>query len=216
MRFLFIMFMFCIDGRDIIAQNTVRIFAGLNSSILRVHYNEFNPKLDSSYLLNSYIFLPAVGVDIGFSITDKVSFCTGIGLSMVGSKDYNRDVLVANPDLNIDPNLRISLIKVPLSLQYDLSICKLDAGYSLNYSFRKNQNFLATNSSGLINIYSKYQHLIMLGVRKDWDLLSFTLKYQLWLNPISDTKEYYTNWSEKQTMNVFQITIGYLMTDEGN
>lgn len=211
MRLLFVMFLLCAESANCIAQNTLRIFCGINSSILRVHYSEFSPRLDSNYLLKRYIILPSAGIDIGFSISDKVSFNTGLGLNIVGSKDYNEDVLITNPDLNIDPNLRISILRVPLSIQYDLSICKIDIGYSVNYSFRKNQNFFASNSSGLVNIYSKFQHLLLFGVRRDWGILSLAIAYQLWLNPISNTKQYYNDWTEKQTLRGFQITAGYLL-----
>ncbi len=196
----------------ILSQSGVRVFGGANVTVLSVKYKEFSSALDTQYTLDRPIVLPWLGIDIDFDLNERFKCSSGIGISIMGSKNYSKGIIVV-PGVNIHPDLQVGFIRIPCYISYDLKIASITMGYSLNYSFRKNQNFFASDSLRFVNIYSDFQHAAIVGIRKDWNLISIAVNYHCPLNPISNTKDFYPQWTEKQKLYGWQMSIGFVLRE---
>lgn len=127
----------------------------------------------------------------------------------MGTRNFEPDVAV--PGVNIDPHLCIGFIRVPVYVSYDINLIKFTLGYSLNYSYRKNQNFFAVNSSQFVDVYSDFQHAVIAGIRKDWRLLSVACNLHIPLNSLSNTGLVLDENTLNEKLRGLQISMGYIL-----
>jgi hypothetical protein len=194
-------------------QRVLRIFIGTNISNTDFHFVNTSTGFDSSGLrINNYV-LPLMGADIAFTINRKLSITSGMGLSWMGSRNYHKG---APALFNIDPDLRLGYLRFPLIFNFELfHSLNIAVGYSFNYNFRKNQQFLTYNDQTLkiINIYKPFHHAINIGLSKDIGNFNILVNYQKGLSRIFDTKEINHDYRAYLTLGGLQLSLGYLIKE---
>ena len=191
------------------AQGNVKIFIGGNYS--NVTYHRVSHGLDSFGLRKNYMLLPCMGIDLNFNISEKFQFTSGLGINSLGSRNYT-DTL--SQESYLLPNLKLNYIRIPILFSFNVdNNIKLFSGYSFNYCFRKNYNFLALNSSQtkFVNIFNRIHHGLNLGMGIDVNNFNFTLLYHHGLNKIWDTEQLYPDQRAFLNLHAIQITAGYLI-----
>ncbi|MGB4847595.1 MAG: hypothetical protein WBP41_06725 [Saprospiraceae bacterium] len=195
-------------------QDAIRVYGGFNLSNVRYHLKNSLTNTDTSYLRSNNYVLPLLGADIDFNISPKFTFTTGIGINFLGSKNYNTDVNI--PNLNIDSNLRIGYLRIPLIVNYNLTNgLSLFGGYSFNYSFRKNLNFVVSKPGTFEGegIYKPIHHALLFGLKEEWKNWSITANYHAGISRIWDTKDFDPDKRAYLTLKAFQFTIGYFIRE---
>jgi len=142
------------------AQDNMRVFVGFNITNTDYHLQNNLTGSDSSGLRRENYLLPNCGFDLDFKLGKRLSTGIGFGVTVLGSRNYNTNFEDIE-NLQIDPDLRIGYLRFPFMLKYEIfNSLKIIGGYSLNYSFRKNQNFFAYEPGGqdLISIYNNVHH----------------------------------------------------------
>lgn len=210
---LIIVIYFILSSNHIFGQNSIKVFGGTNITNCNFHFIHTYDQSDSSGLkLNNYI-LPTLGADINLSVTNKLNLVTGLGLSWMGSRNYQQNV----PDIyKVDPNLRLGYIRIPMVLNLEVfHKTNIIGGYVFNYNFRKNQSFHTLDAyNQLINIYQPVFHSVVVGIEREFGTWVVALNYQKGISRIWDTKDINSDFHAYLTMGGVQITLGYLIQDD--
>lgn len=204
-------------------QKSVVFYGGLNITNTRYTLIKNNVTDTASYTKDN-IVLPWIGFDYHVPISKRFNIVTGLGVSRMGTSNYVDKVdtsIINYPGVleNIlkKPHLKITYLRIPLLLEYKLnkSISPY-IGYSFNYSIRKNQNFWAAEVGNVLsyrNIYSNYHHALLAGVAIEYKNLVLSGNYHLGISKIWDTTDYKPDQRAYLTMQGFQISIGYKVTE---
>lgn len=210
-RIYLIVYLFIYSILNIGAQNSVKLFTGLNYSNTSYHLINNLQMSDSFGLRKGYYLLPSLGMDINFNLSNKLEFTTGFGISIMGSRKYTDPI----PDnSSLEPHLKLNYLRFPLIFSYNLNKnYKLFSGYTLNYCFRKNYNFYASNASvnGQLNIFNSIHHGWVFGLSFRTSNYDFTLSYHSGLNRIWDTEQFFPDQRAYLNLFAFQLTAGYLI-----
>ena len=195
------------------AQRSIVVYSGLNITNTTYHLDDDNNEFDTTYMLGNTQLLPHLGMDINFPFSEHFYITTGLGVNLMGSKNYNDTI----PEgINLDHNLRLNYIKVPLLINVGIgSNISLFGGYSLNYCYRKNQNFFAADivNQTIDNIFNDFHHTLILGLKLKLNSISLFFNYNKGLNRVWDTRDFYTSSRSFLKMEGYQISLGYLISD---
>ncbi len=210
-KLLFLFCLFLVSG-TLKSQDAIRVYGGINLTNVKYYRKDPLNQADTSFWrINNYV-LPILGADIDFNINSKFSLTTGLGVSFMGSRNYN---FATPPEgVKIDSNLRIGYLRIPAILSYKIAHgISIFAGYSLNYSFRKNINFIAINLETLESkgIYKNFHHALLFGIKEEWKNWSITANYHAGISRVWDTKDFYPDKRAYLTLNGFQFTLGYII-----
>jgi Outer membrane protein beta-barrel domain len=220
-RIFLLSFIFLVTVSVSWGQKAVRLYAGANYSWATKFYSSGIPKLDDSIPGTKPILLPNAGFDYDLPLNRNWSVTTGLGFSMMGTKNYNsyRKGDTSNTSFNDNLHLRIMHLRIPIVLKYQVKPSfYLFCGYAFNNTIRLNQNIAALDNrytpARIGFIYRKIQHAALFGVRKDWSHVSLALNYHLGLNHVYDTGN--IGKPERAYMDIsgLQFSVGYLFKDE--
>jgi len=200
---------------EVVSQSSVTFYSGINISKSTYTSENIATNIDSSGTLGNSSVRPNFGVDIEFDISEKLILSTGLGVSMLGTRDYiDYDI----PEgINIDKNLKLDYLSLPLEIKLKLiDNIGIMGGYSLNYCYRKNLNFFnfKIGSSSLSNIFSEIYHAFNFGLffrEKKWQV---SVNYQIGLNRVWDTGNFYEIRRDYVTLNSLLIKLGYTLPDK--
>lgn len=215
MKKLLFLLCFLLASKVSSGQDAIRVFGGVNLTNVKYYLHNSVTNSDTSYLRSNNYFLPNLGADINFKINSKFSLTTGIGVSFMGSRNYSIDFNV--PNINIDTNLRIGYLRFPFIINYNIvNGFSIFSGYSLNYSFRKNQSFFALKEETPLNfeykgLYNGIHHALLFGITQEWKNWNITANYHAGISRIWDSKDFDPQDRAYLTLNGFQFTIGYLI-----
>ncbi len=196
-------------------QKSLRIYLGNNISNCKYYLTDRATLHDTSYFKKKNIILPSFGFNMLIPINKDIKIISGLGLSWLGSKNYNEFV----PDfINADHDLMLGYLKTPFEFEYKLTnYLKIDAGYSFYFNFRKNQVINAINLSHvIINIYHPFYNSLNFGVKFQIKNFDLNLMYQKGISRIWDSKKYDPLIYAHLALNSFQITVGYSIFDTIN
>jgi len=198
-------------------QKTIRPYIGANLTNVKDYYFDYGIKNDSFTRSYDWLIRYSIGFDYEIKVSNKVAISSGLGISIMGAGNYFKyisgiDTLndYIGQSMRENPHLKIVYLRFPLIIKYKLNKSfYIFGGYSLNFSIRKNQNF--SWPPYLPPTYNKYQHYGIIGFEKQIDNLSLMVNYCLPLSKISDSKDYYEDYSYNQKLYGLQFSIGYLI-----
>ena len=195
------------------AQDRLRVFGGGNITNVVYHLIDNNTGIDSSGPRENYILLPLLGIDMDFDLSNQFIITTGLGVSWQGSNNFK--VSPPSPDINIDSDLNMGFLRIPILLNYAFNEkFKLLLGYSFQYNFRKNQGFFGQGPNyEHVSFAKPFHHAALFGARFDINKWSFCANYQLGLSRIFDSKDFDPNKRAYLTLGGIQLTAGYLLTN---
>jgi hypothetical protein len=196
----------------IFSQNSISIFGGANITNVKCHLVDLTSNLDSSFLRKNIAVLPLMGIDVGFKMNERIWFTSGLGISYMGSRNYTPGL---SGIYNVDKNLKLSFIRIPCIIEFNIiKDLKIEFGYSLNYTFRKNQNFFLRDDDNVSkSIFSPFHHAILFGIRKDIQSFSFVVNYHQGVSHIYDSKKINSENRIFMSLMGIQCTIGYLLSE---
>lgn len=200
---------------EVVSQSSLTFYSGINISKSTYTSERTTTNIDSSGILGNPSVHPFIGVDIEFELADKLLINTGLGVSMLGIRDYiDYDI----PEgINIDNNLKLNYLRLPIEFKLRLiDNIGIIGGYSLNYCFRKNINFFnyELGSPALSNIFNELYHAANIGLFYRNERILVAMSYQMGLNRIWDTGNFYEVRRDYVTLNSLVIKLGYILTDE--
>lgn len=197
---------------NIKSQSALRLYSGVNITNANYHLIDRLTNVDSSRLREKNYILPLLGVDLDFSLNSKFSLISGLGVSWMGSRNYQA---IPDESIRTDSNLRLGYLRVPLILNYQ--VCdnvKFIGGYIFNYNFRKNQLLNTFDENNLlIHTYKPFHHGAVVGLRFDKYSWSLAINYHKGLSKIWDTKSFHRDYRAYLTLGGIQVTIGYLIKE---
>lgn len=200
---------------EVVSQSSLTFYSGINISTSKYTSENTTTNIDSSGTLGSSSVRPIIGVDIEFGISENLFINTGLGVSMLGTRDYIDDNIPVG--INIDNNLKLNYLRVPLEIKLKL-IDKIGVigGYSLNYCFRKNMNFFnfIIGSPDLSNIFNEIYHSTNFGLFFRDENIFVSVNYQIGLNRIWDTGNFFEARRDYLTLNSLVIKLGYYLSDK--
>lgn len=87
------------------------------------------------------------------------------------------------------------------------------SGYSINYSFRKNLNFIAVYIGTFDGrgIYKSFHHTLLFRIKEERKKWSITVNYLKGISRIWDTKDFDPDMRAYLKLSSFQITAGYII-----
>lgn len=209
------------------AQKSIRFFGGINYTktyYTKLEYGFTADTLNTIKRNNDAIILPHIGFEYDFKTYNKLSFTTGLGVSMMGAANYDT---LSSQSYPLPPkytqrenkDLKITYLRIPLMAKYELlDNFYLFAGYTLQYSIRKNQTILAANNLGTFPpqigfIYRNYHHAAIFGFRKDWKFLSISANYHLGLSRVYDTEIFRPYERAYLSLSGIQFSVGYKISE---
>jgi hypothetical protein len=219
--------MICINSLQ--AQKSVKLFSGVNYTTTKNSRYDFGKLNKSESYTNDPIFLPHFGFEYNIPLKNKFSFTTGLGVSMMGCKNFIEKIdftlidSTLNPEIiefwRSNPDLKIIYLRAPLFIQYELiNGLSIFGGYTIQYSVRKSQNFAAIGNLNELPpkvkfIYRNFHHALNFGIQKNWKNFSISANYHLGINRITDTEDFDPNIRVYRTLYGLQFSVGYLILE---
>lgn len=209
------------------AQKSLRFFGGVNYT--KTYYTKLEYGLTADTLSitrrsNDAIILPHMGFEYDFKTYNKISFTTGLGISIMGTANYDtllsqRYPLPPKYTQRENKDLKITYLRIPIMVKYELlDNLYLFGGYTFQYSIRKNQTILAANNLGTFPpeigfIYRNYHHAAIFGFRKDWKFLSIAANYHFGLSRVYDTEIFRPYERAYLSLSGIQFSVGYKISE---
>jgi len=140
---------------------------------------------------------PMVGYRLNYIFNQRWNGGFGFEFLQLGAKElypYNDSLIFTGEELTND--LILHNVKIPVFLNWKSNDwLRIECGYSLNYSFRKNQTFLhqLSNSIGdeLVSYYKPFTHLIHFGAVVEVRNISFRVLYNNSLTGYYSSPKYF-------------------------
>lgn len=224
-----LMLLLLLIGSISYGQKSVRLLGGINYTTINYKRLDLGKVNDSISYTNDPIVLPHFGFEYNIPWKNKFSFTTGLGVSMMGCNNYFEKIdfnlidSTVNPEIiefwKSNPDLKIIYLRAPLFIRYELiKGFSIFAGYTLQYSVRKSQNFAAFGNLGefppqIKFIYKNFHHALNFGIQKNWKNLSISANYHLGITRISDTEDFYPDIRVYRTLYGFQCSVGYIISE---
>ncbi len=207
----------------ITAQRSIRFVGGINYTRTKHTVFKYGLTADTLNIITmnkDAIILPHIGFEYDFKTYNKVSFTTGMGISMMGTAKYTTVVYQPPPKYQQRRNedLKIIYLRIPLMVKYEvMNQLYAFVGYSFNYSIRKNQSILdahpGTFPPEVGFIYKNYHHAAIFGLRKDWHHLSISANYHLGLSRVYDTEIFNAYTRAYLSLSGIQFSVGYKISE---
>lgn len=193
-------------------QSSIRIFSGINLTNVNYNLKLNSTSIDSGGLEGKTYVLPFIGADMEFLLNKKFKLSTGLGVSWMGCKDYNKDI---PSGINLEPNLRLGYIRIPCLINFEIiKELYLIIGYSFNYNFRKNQNLFVQDDFGnRVNGFRIIHHAVILGLRRNFGDFSLMVNYHKGMTRIFDSKNINSEGRAYESLGGMQISVGYTINE---
>lgn len=219
MKTQLILFMLLINQFAITSAQKLEIYTGIiNSYGIKVQNSRY---IETSKQLLTNMQFP----NIGYRIKYKTNPCTIINIGMeflqIGGHNFDTTKLKdTDPSyLYFNEAVKFSQMRIPVVLGIKLfKGMNFEIGYSLTYSFRKNQSFVFLYGNDAISYYNKFSQNLISGFNYYLNRLNIRINYNFAITPFYDTGKRYDPFSrnnkydrEYGKLHFINLCLGYTL-----